>query len=84
MKLLAAVVVGYVVGARTGSEDLQRFSRSVRALCETDEFADMVASGRQQLGRTLHELAALLDGPPEALEGHGDLVARVRTLVGHQ
>ena len=83
MKLLAALAVGYFVGARTGGRDLEQLSQSLKALCETDEFSDVVAAARSQLGTTLRELAAIADGDRPLPEVNGDLVAKVRHLVGH-
>ena len=91
MKLLAALAVGYVVGARTGAKELDQLGRSLKALCDTDEFADVVTAARAQLGTTLRDLAALVDGgagaapstaPAAASDPASDLVARVSRLVG--
>jgi hypothetical protein len=81
MSVFAALAVGYVMGAKTGGKDLDRLGRSLQALCQTDEFAEVVSATRAQMAGTLRELAAIVDGghpvPPP-----GDLVARVRSLVG--
>jgi hypothetical protein len=89
VKLFAALVVGYLVGARTGAKDLDELGRSLKALCETDEFADVVTAARAHLGTTLRELAAVVDGGTECpapgatpAESGGDLVSRVSRLVG--
>jgi hypothetical protein len=86
MNILMALAVGYLVGAKTGGEDLDRLGRSLKALCQTDEFADVLAAGRAQLGHTLHTLAAIVEGEsgPVPAEPTGDLVARVRHLVGRE
>jgi hypothetical protein len=83
VNILMALAVGYVVGAKTGGKDLDQLTRSVKALCETDEFGDVVAAARAQVGRTLRELAEIVDGERRAEVTNGDLVARVRHLVGH-
>ena len=44
MKIVLALAVGYVVGAKTGGKDLDQLGGSLKALCETDEFADVVAA----------------------------------------
>lgn len=84
MSILVALAVGYLVGARTGGKDLDQFGRSLKALCETDEFDDVVAAARAQAAHTLRELASIVDGghPPDAVGG--DLVTRVRNLVGRE
>jgi hypothetical protein len=82
MKLLLALAVGYVVGAKAGGKDLDQLGRSLKALCETDEFADVVSAARAQVASTLRELASIADGGHPATAPNGDLVARVRNLVG--
>ncbi len=83
MNVLIALAVGYVVGAKSGSRELEQLGRSLRALCETDEFADVVVAARAQVARLLREAAGVLDGAPPEPEPSGDLVTRVRRLVGH-
>jgi hypothetical protein len=80
MKALLALMAGYVVGAKTGGEDLDRLGRSLKALCDTDEFADVVSAARAHLGGALRQAAAVVDGEREPPAG-SDIVARVRHLV---
>jgi hypothetical protein len=82
MNILLALAVGYALGAKTGGKDLEELGRSLKALCETEEFADVVSAARAQVGTTLRQLATAVDGGrlPEAAAG--DLVSRVRQLVG--
>jgi hypothetical protein len=82
MSVLMALAIGYLVGAKTGGDDLDRLGRSLKALCETDEFADVVVAARAQAGHTLRELAAIVDGQRRSPEAGADLVAQVRHLVG--
>jgi hypothetical protein len=82
MRFVIALAVGYVVGAKSSGEELNQLGRSLKALCETDEFADVVAAARAQAGHSLHQLAAMLDAGPRVPETTGDLVDRVRHLVG--
>jgi hypothetical protein len=81
MNVLVALAVGYVVGAKTGGKELDRLGQSVKALCETDEFAEVVLAARAHIAGTLRDLASMADGRRPAPET-GDLVARVRRLVG--
>jgi hypothetical protein len=81
MNVFVALAVGYVVGAKTGAKEFGKLSRSVKALCETDEFADVVSVARSQVATTLRELASIVDGERPAPET-GDVLARVRHLVG--
>jgi hypothetical protein len=83
MKTLLALTAGYLIGAKTGGKDLDRLGKSLKLLCNTDEFADVVSAARAQAGSTLRELAALVDGDQKVPEISGDLVATVRRLVGH-
>ena len=82
MNVLVALAVGYVVGAKTGGKDLDQLGRSLKALCDTDEFADVVSAARAHMGSTLRELASIIDGGQLADASNGDLVARVTHLVG--
>ena len=87
MNALVALALGYAIGAKTGGKDLDRLAQSLKALVGTDEFADVVTAARAQMGSTLRELAAVVDGERPDAAGtafSGDLVARVRHLVGHE
>jgi hypothetical protein len=84
MNILIALAVGYLIGAKTGGKDLEQLSRSLKALCETDEFADVVVAARSQVAATLRELASMVDGGQPAAVPTGDLVARVRHMVGRE
>lgn len=84
MAVVAALVVGYVMGAKTRGKELEQLSRSLKALYDTDEFADVVTAARAQVGAGLRELASMIDGHRGLPEAGGDLVARVRTLVGRE
>jgi hypothetical protein len=90
---LLALAVGYFLGVRSGRSDLDRLRRALTALYGTDEFGEVVAAARAQVGGTLHDLASIIAG--NGIEGDGrlpddagdtgdtgDLVARVRNLVG--
>jgi hypothetical protein len=79
MGVFIALAVGYVIGARAGSKDLDQVARSLKALSESDEFADLVSAVRSHAGHTLRELAGMIEGTAEELET-GDLVDRVRYL----
>jgi len=80
--VLMALMVGYVIGAKTGGKELDELGRSVTALLGTDEFAEVVESGRAQVGSTLRQLASMVEGEHAMGEVGGDLVAKVRSLVG--
>ena len=82
MKMLVALAAGYLLGAKTGGKDLDQLGRSLKALSETEEFGDVVSAARTHVGSTLRELAAIIDGDHPIPDLGGDLVARVRNLVG--
>ncbi len=63
-------------------QDLDRLTKSLKALYATDEFADVVSAARSQLGNTLRDLAAVVDGQQNLPDSGDDIVARVRHLVG--
>lgn len=81
MKAIVALVAGYVLGAKTGQKELERLKRSLRNLYGTTEFQEVVNAARAQVGASLRELAATLEGPQHVGEGTGDLVDKVRRLV---
>ena len=80
--MFVALFVGYVIGARAGSKDLDQLVESLRALRETDEFAAVVSAARAHLARTMRELADLIDGGGRMPLDSADLVDQVRHLVG--
>jgi hypothetical protein len=83
MNTFLALALGYVIGAKTKGQDLDRLGRSLKALYGTDEFAEVVTAARLQAGHTLHDLAEIVAGEHGGTDaGGGDLVARVRSLVG--
>ena len=83
MGIFVALAVGYVIGARVGSRDLDQVTESIKALAASDEFADVVGAVRSHLGHTLRELAGVLDGGGDATVAEPvDLVDRVKLLVG--
>jgi len=84
MNALFAVAIGYVIGAKTGGEDLGQLTQSLKVLCGTDEFADVIEAARAHVGGTLRAMATMIDGDQGSCEGSGDLVAQVRHLVGNQ
>jgi hypothetical protein len=79
---LVVLAVGYVIGAKTRGQDLDRLTNSIKALYATDEFADVVSAVRSQLGNTLRDLAAIVDGQDDLPDSGDDIVAKVRHLVG--
>jgi hypothetical protein len=83
VKLLAALAAGYLIGVKTGGKDLDQLGRSLKALSATDEFGDVVTAARTHVGSTLRDLAGIIEGEHPIPDLSGDLVTRVRGLVGH-
>ncbi len=81
MKTLFALAAGYFLGAKSGARDLDQLGQALKALCQTEEFEDVVAAARSHLGGTLKELGSMLEGPTPAAEETADLVSTVRRLV---
>ncbi len=83
MGMLAALAVGYVIGARAGSKDLDQVSASLRSLAASDEFADLLSALRSHLGHTLRELGGMIEGGgAQTTVSADDLVDQVRHLFG--
>ena len=82
--MFVALFVGYVIGARAGSKELDQLVESWRALRDTDEFAAVASAARSHLAHTLRELANLVDGGGHVPVETADLVDRVRHLVGRE
>jgi hypothetical protein len=82
VNLLAALAIGYVAGAKTGGKNLDELNRSLKALRQTDEFAEVISAARAQVAAALRTTASLVEGQPARPGATGDLVARVRYLVG--
>ncbi len=60
MGMFAALVIGYVIGARAGSGNLDEVRDALAALRESEELADLAAAVRAHAGHTLPR--ARLDG----------------------
>ena len=81
MAVLLAFAVGYVMGARGGSEGFDEVVRAAAAIRQSDEARGFVAAARSHLGHTLRELAFRLDEGGEAdHEPAADLLEQVRSL----
>ncbi len=81
MGIFVGLAIGYVVGARAGSKDLDQVARTLKALSASEEFADVVSAVRTHVGHTLRELAGMIEGTPDETDTEtADLVDRVRHL----
>jgi hypothetical protein len=66
-----AMIIGYVIGARSDGKDLDQLSESVKALRETEEFGDVVAAARSHVGHALREFASMVEGRTTRIVGTG-------------
>lgn len=80
MRVFVALAVGYVIGARAGSRDMDEVVRAVNALRESPEVADLMSAVRSHVGHTLHEVAAILERKEPVAEGSGPTAPR---SIGH-
>lgn len=62
MGMFAALVIGYVIGARAGSGNLDEVRDALAALRESEELADLADAVRAHAGHTLRALASMVDG----------------------
>jgi hypothetical protein len=80
MNMLAAFVVGFLLGGSGGSQDRDDVVDSFETIRDSEEVAAFVMVARSQVGRTLREVANMVDhSGSEAVTP--DLVDRVRQLV---
>lgn len=83
MKVVLALVVGYLIGTKTGGEELERLGTAVKSLYDTDELAEVVTATRSQVAHVLRELASLTEGTaPKASSSSRSMMAQVRQLIG--
>jgi hypothetical protein len=80
--MFIALFVGYIIGARSGTKELDQLVESWQALRETDEFAAVLSAARAHLAHTLRDLADMVDGGRTPPVESADLVDQVRHLVG--
>ena len=80
MQILLSFLIGYFVGAKAGSSDVDEVLESAKAVAESEEFHSLVLSLRTHAAATLHSLGDLLEGSPD--EGTGDsVIARVQRMM---
>jgi hypothetical protein len=84
MGMFAAFIIGYAIGARAGSSNLDEIRDAIAELRKSDELADLAAAVRVHASHTLHTLAGMLDPevPESALDGDPDLVDEVKHIFG--
>jgi hypothetical protein len=83
-----AFTAGYVLGARTDKEDFADVVQALRAVRDSDEVRELVASLRTHAGHALRGLAEAVERrdssprPTAASLLGSDVVERVRRLIG--
>lgn len=80
MGVLLAFAVGYTLGAKAGAHGFEDVVASFKAVRESEEFRNALDVLRAHASHVLRE-AADLASRPEPVDT-GDLLARVRNLVG--
>ena len=73
-----AFVVGFLLGGSGGSRDRHDVVDSFGAIRDSEEVGAFVLVARSQVGRTLREVADMVDGHGREVAGTPDLVDRVR------
>lgn len=81
MEMLLAFAVGFMLGDSGGSRDRSDVLDSFGVIRDSDEVAAVVMVARSQVGRTLREVADMVDGRGREAMSAQDLVDRVRELV---
>jgi hypothetical protein len=81
MEMLLAFAVGFVLGGQGGPRDRHDVADSFGAIRDSEEVAAFVAVAKSQVGRTLREVADMVDGSGREAATTPDLVDRVRALV---
>jgi hypothetical protein len=84
MGVLVGLAVGYLIGAKTGSRDLDQLTQALKNLTQSEEFSEVVAALRGHAEHTLRNLADLVSTDSTGASGlpieASDLVDRVRLL----
>jgi hypothetical protein len=81
MDMLTAFVVGFLLGGSGGSRDRNDVVDSFGTIRDSEEVAAFVMVARSQVGRTLREVANMVDGSGGEAAVTPDLVDRVRQMV---
>lgn len=76
MSTIFGFVVGYIVGARAGSEGIERLEQAVRDIRDSDEFRNFTALLKSHLVGTIDTVNERLKSDP------GTLVGDVERLAG--
>jgi hypothetical protein len=84
VKFALGLLVGWVVGSRLLDSDYRDVTDALRAIGRSEELRDLVQTVRAHGGRTLRDVADLLEAgpaePPPVADSDDDLVARVTDL----
>jgi hypothetical protein len=83
MEMLLAFAVGFVLGGQGGTPGRQDVTDSFGTIRDSEEVAALVMVARSQVGRTLRQVADMIDQAGSETATAPDLVDRVRQLVQH-
>ncbi len=81
MEMLLAFVVGFAVGGQGGARDRHNVAQSFGTIRNSEEVAAVVLLVRSQVGRSIRDVANMIDSNGPEVSSAPDLVDRVRALV---
>jgi hypothetical protein len=81
MKLVLAFVVGFALGGQGGRGDRDHVIDSLGTIGSSEELAAFMMVAKSSVGKTLRELADMIDSDGAEPTAAPDLVDRVRALV---
>jgi hypothetical protein len=79
-----AFAVGYVIGARAGSQDFDDVVQAVHEIRQSEEFGGFVTALRSHLSHTLRDVANVIDEAQAEKVNAQDLVDQVKQLIRRQ
>jgi hypothetical protein len=82
--VLLAFAVGYVIGARAGSQDFDDVVHAVKEIRGSEEFNGFLSALRSHLSHTLRDVANVIDETQVESVNSQDLVDHVKQLIRRQ
>ncbi|HWW54097.1 MAG TPA: hypothetical protein VNY84_10020 [Acidimicrobiales bacterium] len=84
MGVLLAFAVGYVIGARAGSQDFDDVVKAVNEIRQSEEFNGFLSALRSHVSHTLRDVANVIDETRVESVNSQDLVDHVKQLIRRQ
>jgi hypothetical protein len=82
--VLLAFAVGYVIGARAGSQDFDDVVKAVNEIRQSEEFNGFLSALRSHVSHTLRDVANVIDETRVESVNSQDLVDHVKQLIRRQ